>query len=93
MDHGRHGDGRGGLFASRANLILIIFLAIGAFYLITEHRAHLWGWWPWLLLLAAAIAGLYAWLFMQGGHGGHRGSDALHHGARPGHGHQPPHQH
>jgi hypothetical protein len=30
---------------------------------------------------------------MQGGHGGHRGSDALHHGARPGHRYQPPHLH
>jgi hypothetical protein len=36
---------------------------------------------PWLLLLAAAAAGLYAWFFMQGDYGRHRRDDTSHHGS------------
>jgi hypothetical protein len=55
--------------ASRANIVLIGFLAIGGFYLIAEHRAHLWlalPWLPWLLLAACPLMHL----FMHHGHGG-----------------------
>lgn len=49
------------------NWILIAFLAIGAFFLITEHRAHLLGALPYLLLLACPLMHL----FMHHGHGDH----------------------
>ena len=52
---------------SRAGLALGIFLAIGAFFLATEHTAHLFGVLPYLLLLACPLLHV----FMHGGHGGH----------------------
>lgn len=64
-------------FWSRSNIVLIAFLAIAGFYLIAEHRAHLWGYLPFLLLLACPLLHL----FMHKGHGSHGaggsgGSDA-----------------
>lgn len=41
--------------------------AIALFYLLTEHQAHLFGWLPFLLILACPLMHL----FMHGGH--HRG--------------------
>ena len=55
-----------------AGWVLCGFLAIGAFYLITEHTAHLFGALPWLFLLACPLMHL----FMHGGHGGHGGDGA-----------------
>lgn len=49
------------------NLILIAFLAIAGFFLFTEHRAHLFGALPFLLLLACPLMHL----FMHHGHGDH----------------------
>jgi hypothetical protein len=46
-------------------VVLIGFLTIAVFYLITEHRAHLLGWLPWVLLLACPLLHV----FMHGGHG------------------------
>jgi hypothetical protein len=54
---------------SPAKIALYIFLAIAAFFLITEHLAHLAGILPYLLLLACP----FMHLFMHGGHGGHGG--------------------
>lgn len=54
---------------SRANIVLVAFLAIAGFYLIAEHRAHLLGALPFLLLLACPLMHV----FMHGGHGGHGG--------------------
>jgi hypothetical protein len=48
-------------------LSLAVFLASAAFFLLTEHRAHLYGLWPFLLLLAC----LLLHVFGHGGHGGH----------------------
>ena len=59
-----------GLFSSPAGIVLIGFLAIAGFYLVTEHRAHLYGALPWLLLLACPLMHL----FMHHGHGDHGGS-------------------
>lgn len=39
----------------RSNIVLIGFLAIGAFYLLTEHLAHVLGILPWLLVLACPL--------------------------------------
>ena len=48
----------------RTSLVLIVFLVIAAFFLITEHGAHLFGVLPYLLLLACPLMHL-----MHGGHG------------------------
>ncbi len=48
-------------------LVLVGFLAIAAYFLVTEHRAHLYGALPWLLLLACPLMHL----FMHHGHGRH----------------------
>lgn len=53
---------------SRGKWVLIGFLAIGAFFLFTEHRAHLFGFLPWLLLLVCPLMHLF---HGHGGHGGH----------------------
>ena len=59
-----------GTMNSKANIALIVFLLISGYFLVTEHWAHLTGWfpnWPYLLLLACPLMHL----FMHGGHGGH----------------------
>ncbi|MET4702033.1 hypothetical protein ABIE65_005084 [Constrictibacter sp. MBR-5] len=63
-----HGENRRGFFASRANLVLLVFLGVGGFYLVSEHWAHLLGAGPLVLLLGVCI-GMH--FFMHGGHGGH----------------------
>ena len=50
---------------SKAAVALIVFLAIGLFYLYAEHRAHLFGVLPYLLLLACPLMHM----FMHRGHG------------------------
>ena len=52
---------------SRAGLTLIAFLAIAAFFLITEHTAHFFGFLPYALLLLCPLLHL----FMHSGHGDH----------------------
>ena len=66
-----------GFWRSKTGLVTIAFLAISAFFLVTEHRAHVLGWLPWLILLACPLL-----MFMHGGHGGH-GSHGGHRGAQP----------
>lgn len=56
-------------FKLKANWVLIGFLAVAGFFLFTEHRAHVLGILPYLLLLACPLMHL----FMHGGHGGHGG--------------------
>lgn len=58
-----------GFFRSRSGIVFIAFLAIAAVLLWQEHRAHLLGFAPYLLLLACPLLHL----FMHGGHGGHGG--------------------
>jgi hypothetical protein len=47
--------------------VLIVLMVVLGFFLFTEHRAHLFGILPYLLLLACPLMHL----FMHGGHGGH----------------------
>lgn len=54
----------------RTKWVLIGFFAVAAFFLFTEHRAHLFGILPYLLLLACPLMHL----FHHGGHGGGHGS-------------------
>jgi hypothetical protein len=53
---------------SRGGLVLVGFLAVAGYFLVTEHTAHVVGALPWLLLLACPLMHL----FMHHGHGGHR---------------------
>lgn len=53
---------------ARGKIVLVVFLAVAAFFLLTEHRAHLFGFLPYLLLLACPLMHL----FHHGGHGGHQ---------------------
>jgi hypothetical protein len=59
----------GQFFKSRTGLVLLGFLALAAFYLLTEHTAHLFGVLPYALLLLCPLLHL----FMHGGHGDHSG--------------------
>jgi hypothetical protein len=43
----------------RSRLVLLAFLAIGGFFLVTEHRAHLFGILPYLLLLLCPLMHLF----------------------------------
>ena len=71
MDHSQHQQPReqdGKLFRSR--WVLLGFVAIAAYFLITEHQAHLSGllsYLPFLLLLACPLLHV----IMHRGHGGH----------------------
>ena len=56
---------------SRSWWVFAGFIAIAGFFLLTEHRAHLFGILPFLFLLACPLLHL----FHHGGHGAH-GSDA-----------------
>lgn len=48
-------------------IVLFLSLSILAFYLITEHTAHLFGALPYILFGVFIVSHL----FMHGGHGGH----------------------
>lgn len=62
---------------SKMGFICAGFLAVAAFFLITEHTAHVLGVLPYLLLAACPLMHL----FMHHGHGGHDHSE---HSDRPG---------
>lgn len=62
-----HDDDRNA--SRRANIVLIGFLIVAGYYLLAEHRAHLFGILPFLLLLSCPLMHLFM-------HHGHRhGSD------------------
>jgi hypothetical protein len=58
-------------FRSRSGVVLLAFLAIAAFFVVTEHRAHALGALPYVILLACPLLHLF-----HRGHGRGRG----HHG-------------
>ena len=57
---------------TRASMALCVFLAIAAFFLWFEHRAHVLGVLPWLLVAACPLLHLF---MHGGGHGGHHGRE------------------
>ena len=57
--------------AGRVNWFFLGFLAIAAYFLLTEHRAHVVPYLPFLLLLACPLMHL----FMHHGHSGHGGHE------------------
>jgi hypothetical protein len=56
------------MFRSRVGLVLLVFLAIATFFMVTEHTAHFFGVLPFLLVLACPLMMLF---MHHGGHGGH----------------------
>ena len=65
----------GGWFRSRTGLVFLVFLAIAAFFLVTEHRAHALSVLPFLLVLLCPLLHL----FLHRRHGSGRAG----HGLRP----------
>ena len=59
---------------SRYAIGLLVFGAVAAYFLLSEHRAHFFGALPFLLLLACAPMHM----FMHRGHGGHGGHGGGH---------------
>ena len=57
----------GAWLRSKTGLVTLFFLAIAAFYFITEHTLHVYGVLPYLLILLCPLMHL----FMHGRHGGH----------------------
>jgi len=64
---------------SRSTRVLLGFLVVAAFLLATEHRAHLFGVLPYLLLLACPILHRFG----HGRHGSSRHGGDTHTGQRP----------
>ena len=62
-------------FQSRSGLVLLAFLAVAGFFLLTEHTAHVFGVLPYLLLLACPLMHFF--------HGGHKQGHKGHGGAPP----------
>ena len=69
--HSSPSGGIGSFLRSRTGLVVLAFLAIATFYLVTEHTAHFFGLLPYGLLLLCPILHL----FMHGSHGGHGGHE------------------
>jgi hypothetical protein len=63
---------QGKWYQSRMTWVLLGFIAIGAFFLFTEHTAHVLGVLPYLLFL---LCPLMMFFMMHCGHGGLDGSD------------------
>jgi len=70
MAHEHHSGSNGGWFRSRSGLALLGFLGIAAYFLWTEHRAHVVQYLPFALLLLCPLLH-----FFHRGHGGHGGDD------------------
>ena len=66
------------LFRSRTGIVCLVFLAIAAFFLITEHRAHVLGVLPFLLVLLCTLLHLLLHRRHGGGHVGYGGSRRQH---------------
>ena len=71
-------DGAPPFWRSRYALGLLVFGAVAAYFLLSEHRAHFFGALPFLLLLACPLMHM----FMHRGHGGHGGHHADQAGGR-----------
>ena len=70
MAQEKQSNPNGSLWQFRNRLVLVGFLAIAAYFLWTEHRAHVVQYLPFALLLLCPLLH-----FFHGGHGGHGGED------------------
>ena len=71
-DHQPDQDSAPPFWRSRYAIGLLVFGAVAAYFLLSEHRAHFFGALPFLLLLACPLMHM----FMHGGHGGHGGKQS-----------------
>lgn len=69
MQHDHQTHDTSGRLGNVSRYVFVSFAAIALFFLITEHRAHLFGILPFLLLAAC----LLLHRFGHGGHSGHGG--------------------
>ncbi len=70
MNHQREGhETPRSFWSSRYAIGLLVIGGIAAYFLLTEHLAHVVGALPFMLLLACPLMHV----FMHGGHGHHRG--------------------
>lgn len=76
-EHPKHGDAAPAFWKSPAGIALCVVGAVAAYYLITEHRAHLAGWLPYALLAACPLMHIFM-------HHGHGHDHHEHHGQPPG---------
>ena len=76
-DHSQHDSQPAPFWRSRYAIGLLVIGAVAAYFLLKEHRAHVFGALPFLLLLACPLMHM----FMHGGHGGGHGD---HGGGRQG---------
>jgi cyanate permease len=74
MENNSSDDMHARLCSPYVYVVLIAFLAIAAFYLIAEHRVHLYGYLSWLPL--AALIALHFWMHASHRHGGHSSHDS-----------------
>lgn len=65
--HHEHNHARTQRTLSISKWVLIGFLIITGYFLVTEHRAHMFAFLPFVFLLACPLMHI----FMHGGHGGH----------------------
>lgn len=56
---------------SKVGVVLIMLIAIGAFYLIREHFSHVSPYLPYLILLICPLMHFFGHGHGHGGHGGH----------------------
>ncbi len=66
-DSASHDDRPAPFWGSRFAIGWIVLAAVAGYFLVTEHRAHVFGALPYLLLLACPLMHV----FMHRGHGGH----------------------
>lgn len=52
-----------------AGFAALVFIGVVSYFLLMEHRQHVWQFLPYLILLACPLLHL----FMHGSHGGHAG--------------------
>jgi hypothetical protein len=74
MKHEQPSESRNWL-RSRGNILLLLVLGIVGFLLFTDHRSHVFGILPYLLLLACP----FMHMFMHRGHGKHSNGRGGHH--------------
>ncbi|QQG35743.1 MAG: DUF2933 domain-containing protein [Micavibrio aeruginosavorus] len=66
-DHHHQEKEQKGFWASPTGIACLFFLAAAAYFLLTEHRAHIVPYLPYLIILACPLMHI----FHHGGHGGH----------------------
>ena len=59
MNHEHSGGNRNGRFGAVSRIAFFGFAAIAGYFLVTEHRAHLFGILPFLLLAACPLLHLF----------------------------------